>query len=66
MAFIKSNIFFTPTSETFLPIPGLFPAFIALSANKNLFKQFMQTYLAAQTTALTVAPSLALNSNAGP
>lgn len=40
-AFTKSKGFFIPTFWTSLPIPSLFSAFIALSANEDLFKQFI-------------------------
>lgn len=45
-AFTKSNGSFIPIFQTFLHIPDLFLTFIALSVNENLFKQFMQAYLA--------------------
>lgn len=45
-AFTRSNGSFNPIFWTFLPISGLSFAFIALSLNKDLFKQFIRAYLA--------------------
>lgn len=65
-AFIKNSGSFTFTSCTFSSLLGLFGAFVALSINEDLFKQFMQAYLAVQTTAFTAALDLALSSDASP
>lgn len=64
-ASIKSSGSFTLILWTFLPIPDFFLAFVILSANDNLFKQFIQAYLVAQTMVLKIIPGLASNPNAG-
>lgn len=64
-AFTKSSVSFTSTFWTSLPIPGFFLAFVASFADENLFKQFMQAYLAVQTTALIAALGLDSSPDAG-
>lgn len=64
--FTKNSSCLIRISWTLLPITGLSPTCIALSADNNLIKQFMQVYLAIKTKTLIAGPGLATSPDAGP